>query len=286
LTIPLDLARHYPSDYYSQQPREEPAAPSGIKGALIRWYNISAALRPSSRWASWVRKALPVPSDFLSVSEYLLEARLHSSAERILDVGCGSSPYLLAAFHRSGFRAVEGVDPFIAQDCTYNGVPVWRKRIEDMHGPYGLVMFHHSLEHVPDPVATLRTAAGLLRPGGCCIVRIPVVDTYFWRTFGVDWAELDAPRHLYLMAVRTIEKLAGLTGFRVRKMTFESSGWELAASYQIRADVPMRDSQASLLGGPNKMFSAEQLRNFEIEAAALNQSGDGGRACFYLERMA
>ena len=283
--IPADLARHYPSDYYSQLARDEPLEASGLKGALIRWYCATAALRPESAWAAALRTRLPAPGDFVEFGNYLIDARLQNRLERILDVGCGSSPHRLAAFKRCGFTSVEGADPFIPADTHYHGIPVYRRTIDQMTGEYGLIMFHHSLEHVPDPVQTLRAAARLLRSGGTCLVRIPVMGTYFWREFGVDWAELDAPRHLHLMSPQTMEALAGASGFRLRKTEFDSQGWEIAASHQYRADIPLRDARSFNQGGAHGIFSAAQLGDFEREAATLNQRADAGRACFYLEKM-
>lgn len=283
--IPADLARHYPADYYSQMPRDEPAVARGLKGAVVRWYCRSAALNPGSAWARALRSSLPLPADFDEFGHYLVEARLRHASERILDVGCGSSPHRLAAFARCGFAAVEGVDPFIPADTHYHGIPIYRKTIDQVDGSFGLIMFHHSLEHVPDPVATLKTAARLIRRGGTCLVRIPVVDTHFWKTFGVDWAELDAPRHLYLMAPRTIDILARQTGFRLRKTTFDSQGWEIAASIQYQADIPLRDRRSFANGGTSQLFTAAQLKQFEVQAQELNRAADAGRACFYLERM-
>lgn len=283
--IPDDLGRHYPSNYYSQLPRQEPPSPRGLKGAVMRWYCRSAALQPRSRLASLLRARLPVPSDFAEFGNYLVEAELQNAGERILDVGCGASPYRLAAFRRCGFAGVEGIDPFLPSDTEYMGIPVYRRTVSQMDGVYGLVMFHHSLEHVPDPLEALRDAARLLRPGGCCLVRIPVMGTYFWNTFGVDWAELDAPRHLYLMARTTVDFLAQAAGFRLRSSMFDSQGWELAASYQYQADIPLRDPRSFSEGGAQRFFESGQMQALEAQAARLNRAGDGGRACFFLEKL-
>lgn len=283
--VPGDLARHYPDNYYSQMPREEPVAAGGFKGALVRWYCRGAATEPDSLWKRVVRSKLPVPADFNDFGHYLVEARLKNVSERILDVGCGSSPHRLAAFARCGFTAVEGVDPFIPADTNYHGIPVYRKTIDQVDGQYALIMFHHSLEHVPDPVATLKTAARLIRPRGTCLVRIPVVDTYLWNTFGVDWAELDAPRHLYLMAPRTMNIIARESGFRLRKTTFDSQGWEIAASKQYQSDIPLRDPRSFANGGSSQLFTAEELKQFDAQAETLNHASEGGRACFYLEKL-
>lgn len=275
--IPDDLARHYPPDYYSQQPRREPHAPSGLKGQLMRWYCRSATLRPHSVAGRALRRLLPVPGDLSAVGEYLSEARLRHASEPILDVGCGASPYLLAAMRRCGFDAVEGIDPFIQGDLRYEGIPVHRRTIDRMQGEYGMVMFHHSLEHVPDPVATLREAARLLRPGATCLVRIPVMGTYLWRRFGVNWVELDAPRHLHLFTVKSLTLLAERVGFKLRKVVFDSEPWELSASMQYEMGIPLRSES-------KPVFSASDLQEFRNQTAELNRMSDGGRARFYLTR--
>jgi SAM-dependent methyltransferase len=275
--IPDDLARHYPSDYYSQQPRSEPPAPSGLKGQVMRWYCRSSTLSPDSLPGRALRSLLPVPGDLAAVGEYLAEARLRSASDRILDVGCGASPYLLAAMRRCGFEAVEGIDPFIPADLHYEGIPVHRRTIDEVQGEFGMVMFNHSLEHVPDPVAALREAARLLRPGGTCLVRIPVMGTYFWRRFGVNWVELDAPRHLHLLTVKSVGLLAERAGFKLRKVVFDSEPWELSASIQYERGIPLRSE-----GKPP--FSASELQAFRDQAAELNRTNDAGRARFYLTR--
>src|SRR5690606_17433258 len=171
-----------------------------------------------------------VPYDLRNLGSYLLHSKLSRFDERILDVGCGTSPHRLAAMKRCGFPNVEGIDPFIASDTDYHGIQVRRCRIQDVDGIFGFVMFHHSLEHVHRPAEDLAHAARILRKAGVCLVRIPVMGTALWQRYGVNWVELDAPRHLHLLSRRTVDLLAEMTGFRVTRVEFDSSGWELAWS--------------------------------------------------------
>ena len=277
--VPGDLARHYPSDYYSLQPRQEPPAPTGLKGWLMRWYAQSAVLRPDDAVARAFRSVLPVPTAFLEIGDYLVEAGLTSRYARILDVGCGASPSRLAAMRRLGFSAAEGLDPYVPENLSYEGIPVYRRTIDQQPGEYDLIMFHHSLEHVTEPYIALREAARLLHPRGTCLVRIPVMGTYFWRHFGTDWVELDAPRHLQLLTVKSMDCLAKRVGLRVRKTAFDSEAWELAASTRYQRGIPLRSTPK-----PADGFSASELAAFSSKASELNAKADGGRACFYLVR--
>lgn len=276
--VPADLARHYPSDYYSMMPRDEPPQPPGLRGALMQWYARSAALRPGSAVEAVARALLPQPTDFAEHGYILRGAGLGRADERILDVGCGSSPYRLASFRRCGFPAVEGIDPYIDADLDYHGIPVYRRSIDQHDGAFGLVMFHHSLEHMPDPEDALRHARRLLRRGGTCLVCVPVSGTYFWRRFGVNWAELDAPRHLHLFSVGALEGLAGRTGLRLKSLQFDSGAWELAASVRYERDIPLRQTPRPVDG-----FSDAEIAVFERQAAELNERCDAGRACFFFE---
>lgn len=152
--------------------------------------------------------------------------------------------------------------------------------IEQCTGTHGMVMFHHSLEHVSDPRGALVSAARLLRRGITCLVRVPVFGTYFWRRFGVNWVELDAPRHLYLMAPATIGFLAKETGFRVRHCYFDSAAWEIATSLRYEQGLPLRDDVSS--GLP---FTREELARYQPQVEELKRLCTGGRACFHLERI-
>lgn len=282
-SVPTDLGRHYPTDYYSQLPRREPPAKQGLAGWLTRRYCVASSLRPESPLTALLRHWLPMPWDFAEFGDYLVQARLQDARERILDVGCGASPHRLAAMRRCGFPNVEGVDPFIAADTRYHGVSVRKCTIDEVTGRFGLVMFHHALEHVTDPVSALQHAARLLRPGGTCLVRVPVVGTYFWRHFGTDWVELDAPRHLYLLSQEAIGRLADRTGFRVRRTVFDSGVWELAGSLRYQRNIALREPDPD----PQAAQKADQDRPAQRRLVEqLNCLGDAGRACFTLERLA
>jgi hypothetical protein len=76
--------------------------------------------------------------------------------------------------------------------------------------------------------------------------------------------------------------LAEQAGFRLTKVIYDSAGFQFAASEQYRAGIPLMDSRSFAVNPPGKLFSEERLREFEAQAAALNSTGDGDQACFYL----
>ena len=66
-------------------------------------------------------------------------------------------------------------------------------------------MFHHSFEHLPDPIETLERVYRLMPSGGNCLIRIPLVSSEAWKKYGPHWVQLDAPRHFFLYSIESLK---------------------------------------------------------------------------------
>jgi 2-polyprenyl-3-methyl-5-hydroxy-6-metoxy-1,4-benzoquinol methylase len=56
-----------------------------------------------------------------------------------------------------------GIDPFLEQSIEYeNGLRILKKTIREVEGEWDVIMFHHSVEHLPDPLETLQSVTELL----------------------------------------------------------------------------------------------------------------------------
>jgi 2-polyprenyl-3-methyl-5-hydroxy-6-metoxy-1,4-benzoquinol methylase len=97
----------------------------------------------------------------------------------VLDVGCGAGDLALW-LSGQGLRA-SGVDPSedaiaaarargVQAHCAT--LEAWADRPDNL-GRYGAITLVNVLEHVPDPLAVLKTVAGLLAPGGVLAFRVP-----------------------------------------------------------------------------------------------------------------
>lgn len=197
----------------------------------------------------------------------------------ILDVGCGAG-HFLNRLADIGYTNLLGIDPFIPNDTkSTGGVPILRRELSELDGRFDLVMFNHSLEHVEAPRDVLASACRLLTPNGQCVVRIPTVSSTAWDEYGVDWVQLDAPRHVSLPS-RDGMRIAGkAAGMKLERTVDDSSAFQFWASEQYRRDVPLSDPQVF-----TGMFSKAEMKRFKQRASELNAQSRGDQSAFVFSR--
>jgi 2-polyprenyl-3-methyl-5-hydroxy-6-metoxy-1,4-benzoquinol methylase len=146
--------------------------------------------------------------------------RAEGAARRLLDLGCGNGHFLKTA-RRLGWMSY-GVDTDAsaaeaARDCgeiigsEVNGLGADYERFFDV------VTLSHVIEHVPDPVATLRHCRRVLKPGGYVWIETPNIGSAGYEFFGASWRGLEAPRHLVLFNPASLRICLERAGFeRIR----------------------------------------------------------------------
>jgi SAM-dependent methyltransferase len=87
---------------------------------------------------------------------------------------------------------------------------------------FDVITLSHVIEHVPDPVATLKDCASRLRKGGRLIVATPNIKSWGHRYFGEKWVGLDPPRHLMLFSPRNLAQCAERAGLRIENLRTSS----------------------------------------------------------------
>ena len=272
--VPENIQEYYPSeDYYSY---DKVKSASGIKGLLIKRRDRYAAT--GKCFVGMLMQKLQ-PHDKLPA---LRHANV-SLDSKILDVGCGAG-HLLHSMKEAGFKNLLGVDPFNTKDIQYdNGLKIEQKSIHDLtDNGWDLIMLNHSYEHVLDQEEVLQKAFELLKPGGTCMIRIPTVTSWAWRTYGVDWVQLDAPRHFFLHSIKSMHILAEKTGFKLNDVVYDSFAFQRWGSEQYQQDIALHDENSYAVNPDKSPFSKEDIREFEVHSKELNESKAGDQAAFYL----
>lgn len=173
----------------------------------------------------------------------------------VLDVGCGSGN-LLDALRSRGFDDLFGVD-FDAkaiQVAREIGLDVAVGEVAEVaRHDFDFVLMNHVIEHLPLPGKTLEEVRLHLKPGGYFIIRTPNSAGFLARRFGADWRGLEPPRHLNIFTVKSLERLAGKTGFEV--IEIGSTNAMLQGVYLESAEL-----HASNLGGWRRRLTRLALR--------------------------
>lgn len=273
--VPASLAKYYPENYHCHHVSSQRFHP---KQFLINYRNRLFLENKQNRISSWVEKRSHVPS-WLPLFK---ETKTGFTAS-ILDVGCGSGEYLFQ-LEALGFKNLAGSDPFLPNDIfsVKSKVNFYQKDIYDMRGKYDLVMMHHVFEHMDEPHQVLEQVKHLLKKNGRWMVRIPLVESTAWKTFGVHWYQIDAPRHLYLYSIEGFIQLAKSHGWKVDKVFFDSTPTQFTRSALYAKGITSHAFLNENKGDLSQFFSESELNTFKSDTDDANQNQLGDQACFIL----
>lgn len=154
---------------------------------------------------------------------------------RALDIGCGRGD-LAAALIARGWQ-VAGVEPSkrAGAIARRRGVHLLGSTLQTStlaEGEYGLAVMRHSLEHLPDPLGSMRRVREALQPGGRVVISVPNFASWQRARFGGSWFHLDLPRHRVHFTPSSLETMLQTVGLTVQSKSRSSSALGLPASIQ------------------------------------------------------
>ncbi|UCD58430.1 MAG: class I SAM-dependent methyltransferase [Candidatus Hydrogenedentota bacterium] len=139
----------------------------------------------------------------------------------ILDVGCATGFFLEAAAERGWQAYGVEVNPYaVAQARRQFGDRVLEGTIESVsldRTSFDAIAMSDVLEHVPDPMGTLRRAHELLRGSGLVAITTPNIASITAHLLRGRWPHLKA-EHQFYFSPRTLSLLLKQTGFRTLRI--------------------------------------------------------------------
>lgn len=271
---PPNLAAYYPSTYYSM-----------AAGSVALWlrFLLSPHLSRSFLGRRTVLGGLLARGRHKpSVLEWIGRRGIRPGAE-LLDVGSGSGNGLFM-LRGLGFSRLIGIDPFIARERRFPGeITILKRAINEVTGRFDHVVLDHSFEHMPAPQEVLQDVRRLLHPEGTALISTPIASSFAWHAYGVNWVQLDAPRHIFVHSEKSMRLLAEQAGLRVSEVVYDSTEFQFWGSEQYRAGIPLQSKRSYAQSPRKSMFTAEQISVYRSRAEELNAARVGDQASFYLE---
>ena len=143
--------------------------------------------------------------------------RLYPQGGKLVEVGSGLG-YLMQSFKKDGWDVL-GVDPWKELPAfteQVHGIETIPTTLEDAGLPDAsadLVILLHVIEHVPDPVGTLREINRVLKPGGHVVVETPRYDTAMFKLLKHRERSVRCDGHIYFFTFDTLRRTYEKAGF-------------------------------------------------------------------------
>ncbi|MEX0750949.1 MAG: class I SAM-dependent methyltransferase [Dehalococcoidia bacterium] len=159
---------------------------------------------------------------------------------RILDIGAGRGGFVMAA------RAL-GCDA-LGVDMEPTAPELWRSRgvwsvlgrapeLPFADASFDVVRLKEIIEHLDDPLATVRAAARLIAPGGCLIAHVPSVYSQFF-PIGNFWDDYTHVRPFSRTGLERLFADGGLAVLRIEGYVAGRSPLERAAGKLLARVLP------------------------------------------------
>lgn len=140
---------------------------------------------------------------------------------RILDVGCGLGFFLsgvASGWEKHGQEVSKPCTEYAAQFCTTFRGTLEEARYPDSH--FDVVVSMSVVEHIPDPMPTMREMWRVLKPGGKLVLRTPNFDSGVARRFGERYRLLQTPGHVTLFSDTSLRAALHDIGFTVDRCEY------------------------------------------------------------------
>ena len=171
----------------------------------------------------------------------LREIQTYVSGGKILDVGCATGFFLEKAKSK-------GFEPYGLELSEFSfkeaqnkfGDHIFLGTIEDIpfeNNFFDVITMFDLLEHVKDPVATLRRCEAILKPQGIIVAVLPDVSSISAKLMGRNWTHYKK-EHLYYFSKRTISELLKQESYEVVRITPASKVMNLEYLYHQFTQYP------------------------------------------------
>jgi len=158
----------------------------------------------------------------------------HVGKGKILDIGCGRGLFLdIMRRHGWSVMGVEFGEEAAEYASSAYGIEVIEQATMSSKLPdeeFDVITMNHVLEHVYNPVETIRECERTLKNGGLLVVAVPNILSMQASFGNRDWFHLDPPYHLHHFSEQGLAKLLEKHSFSIRNVRrfdweYDIFGW-------------------------------------------------------------
>jgi 2-polyprenyl-3-methyl-5-hydroxy-6-metoxy-1,4-benzoquinol methylase len=218
-----------------------------------------------------------------------LLARLYPQRGKLVELG-SSMGLLLDSFREDGWDVL-GIDPD-RNGCRHAtqrlNIPTIATTLEVADQPdesVDVMVMLHVIEHVPDPVQTLREIHRVLKPGGHLVIETPRYDTLMYKLLGRRERSLGCNGHIYFFTTDTLRRTYEAAGFETVRLDYVGRSLTLdRLAYNVGVITRSRPIQ-TMIYSASRRLSFQKVRfhlNFRdmqrvCVRKASPRTGDAGK---------
>jgi len=215
-----------------------------------------------------VKKGKEIRKGVLEERKYSqIDGLLDKSAPTLLDIGCGGGTFLDVC-KQNGWH-VEGVDPSLSASQS----ALENYKINVHHGDFNKIKFNKTfdvitlwgvLEHMSDPISTIKKAKGLLSKDGIIVFEVPSADCFiseYLKKYNFSPTRyIESGRHNIFFSREAIRQIA--ENFSLKIEYIESNGLDVQTILLEEFDTKITDKIINIQDTLNDLLLGDHYRVF------------------------
>ena len=138
---------------------------------------------------------------------------------KILDFGCGPG-WILSSLDATWEKHGVEISKFASKTAS-KFAKIHTGSIENFtEKDFDVIIIYHVIEHLSDPISTIKELYKILKPGGYLIIGTPDFDCAAARRFGDNFRLLHDPTHISLFSNDSMHRFLRDHGFKINKVEY------------------------------------------------------------------